>query len=137
MAVTTVATGNQVQQWSSKFYKEYVRDSLFAPYMGSGINSIIQVKTELTKKAGNTVSFPLVTRLTNDGITGDNTLEGNEEPLDNYNHDITVDQVRNAVVIGKMEKRSTVINMPVAAKDALRMWIMEDLRDDKIGRAHV
>lgn len=132
MAVTTVVSANQVQQWEDKFFAEYVRDSLFAPYMGTDENAIIQVKEDLTQKAGKTINVPLVTRLTNAGVTGDNTLEGNEEALGNYNHALNIDQLRNGVVVGKMEQKHTVIDLLEAARTMLKMWIMDDLRDDVI-----
>lgn len=130
MAATVIASGNQVTQFRQKFFAEYVRESLFAPYMGDDINSIIQIVEELSSKAGKIVSVPLVTRLTNAGVTGDNTLEGNEEQLGNYNHNIDVDQIRNAVVIGKMAQQSTEIDCLEAARAMLKLWIMNDLRDD-------
>jgi N4-gp56 family major capsid protein len=130
MAVTTVASGNQVTQWTKKFISEYVRDSIFARFMGTSENDIIQIKKELQKQPGNIISIPLIGKLTNAGVTGDNTLEGNEESLNNYNHDITVDQVRNAVVVGRMANRSTAVDILEAARIALKLWVMDDMRDD-------
>jgi N4-gp56 family major capsid protein len=132
MAQTTIASGNQVTQWRKKFFAEYVRDTIFSPYFGTNENSIIQIIEDLTSKAGKIVSLPLVTRLTNAGVTGDNTLAGNEEALGNYNHDINIDQIRNAVVIGKMEQQSTEIDCLEAARTMLKLWIMDDLRDSII-----
>lgn len=130
MAATTIASGNQVTNFRKKFFAEYVRDSLFGPYMGTDENSIIQLVEDLESSAGKIVSCPLVTRLTNAGVSGDNTLEGNEESLNNYNHDINVDQVRNAVKIGKMAQQSTEIDILQAARMMLKLWAMDDLRAD-------
>lgn len=132
MAVTTVVSANQVSQWKRKFFEEYVRESLFAPYMGTDENSIIQLVEDLTQKAGKTINVPLVTKLTNAGVSGDNTLEGNEEALGNYNHAINIEQLRNGVVVGKMEQQHTVIDLLDAARTMLKLWIMDDLRDDVI-----
>lgn len=130
MAATTVASANQVSQWEDRFFTEYVRDSLFAPYYGTDINAIIQIVEKLGTMAGKTVTVSLVARLTNTGVTGDNTLEGNEEALSNYGHAINVDQIRNAVLVGKMEQKHTNIDLLDAGKMALKLWIMNDLRDD-------
>lgn len=130
MGVTTIASGNKKTEFESKFFVEWMRDSLFAPYMGESENDIIQIKKELTKKKGNTISLPLIGTMQNSGVTGDNTLEGNEEPISNWNHDIEIDQVRNAFVVGKMEARSTEIDVMKAGKVAAKMWIMDDFRDD-------
>jgi N4-gp56 family major capsid protein len=132
MADTTVASNLQQQQWEDDFYAEYTRDTLFYPYMGTDENSIIQVKEDLMTKAGKTITFQLVTRLQGSGITGDNTLEGNEEALGNYGHNVTVDQLRNAVRRGKMEQKHTNIDILEAARVMLKLWIMDDLRNDII-----
>ncbi len=130
MATTTVASGNQVTQWAAKFFAEFVRDSQFARYMGSTENDVIQIKMDLQSKPGKILSLPLVTRLTNSGVSGDNTLEGNEESLGNYNHDINIEQIRNAVKVGKMAQKETAINILEAARTMLKLWCLDDLRDD-------
>jgi N4-gp56 family major capsid protein len=130
MANTTVVSANQVLAWEDKFFAEYVRDSLFAPYMGTDENSIIQVSEKLGEGAGKTVTVSLVSRLTGTGVTGDNTLMDNEEALSNYGHALTIEQLRNGVRVGKMEQKHTVIDLLDAAKTMLKMWIMDDLRTD-------
>ena len=134
MADTTVATANRVQQWADDEFYEYVRGNLFKPYMGKGENSIIQVKEELTKQSGDRITFSLVSRLTGNGVTNDATLEGNEEALDNFGHLVTVNQLRNGVVVGAYEKIRTKIDLLNAAKIMLRVWNMEQLRDLFIAR---
>jgi N4-gp56 family major capsid protein len=129
MAATQVATANKVTQFRKKFFKEYVRESLFGAYYGTDENAIIQLVEDLGTEAGKTVSCPLITRLTNAGPTGDDTLEGNEEALGNYAHEINIDQVRNGVRVGKMEQKATVIDLLEAGRTMLKMWIMDDLRD--------
>lgn len=134
MADTTVSSDNRVQQWADDEFYEYVRMNPFKPLMGKGENSPIQVKEELTKDAGDRITISLVTRLTGSGVTGDNTLEGNEEALGNYGHRITVDQLRHGVVVGEHEKIKTKIDLLNAARVMLRLWNMEQLRDLFIAR---
>ena len=134
MADTSVASANRVQQWADDEFYEYVRMNPLKSLMGSDVNSPIQVKEELTKEAGDRITFSLVTRLTGSGVTGDNTLEGNEEALGNYGHQVTVDQLRNGVVVGQFEKIKTKIDLLEAAKIMLRLWNMEKLRDLFIAR---
>jgi N4-gp56 family major capsid protein len=114
--------------------REYVRMNPLKPLMGKTANDVIQVKEELTKEAGDRITFSLVTRLTGAGVTGDNTLEGNEEALGNYGHQVSVDQIRHGVVVGSFEKIKAKIDLLEAAKDMLRMWNMEKLRDLFIAR---
>lgn len=97
--------------------------------MGEDENSIIQVKTQLTDNAGLIINVPLVTRLTSTGVTGDNTLEGNEEAMLNYNHALNIAQIRNAISFGVQEQQSTAIDLMKAGRQMLKLWIMDDLRD--------
>jgi len=134
MSDTTVASANSVQRWADDEFYTYVRGNLFKPYMGKSENSIIQVKEELTKESGDKITFSLVTKLSGAGVTNDATLEGNEEALGNYGHQVTVNQLRNGVVVGRYEKIKTKIDLLNAAKIMLRVWNMEQLRDLFIAR---
>ncbi len=129
MTATTVSSANRVQQWADDEFYEYVRMNPLKSLMGTGPDAAIQVKEELTKEAGDRITFSLVTRLTGAGVTGDNELQGNEEALGNYGHQVTVGQLRNGVVVGQFEKIKTKIDLLEAAKKMLRLWNMEQLRD--------
>lgn len=131
MASTTLATASQVQKWDAQFMAEYVRDTGFKPYMSRGSNSVICAKYELAS-GGKTVNMPLVTRLTGNGVTGSSALEGNEEALGNYNHSISIDWKRNAVLITKDQAHYTEMDLRRAARDQLSNWAMNGLRDDII-----
>jgi N4-gp56 family major capsid protein len=132
MTVSTFASANKVAQWSKDFHIEWNRDNQFARYTSTKPTSPIQLKEELTKAAGETVTVSLVTRLTGSGVTGDNTLEGNEEAIGNYGHQITVNQVRNAIAVGKMEQQKGIIDLLDAARPLLKSWRMNMRRTDII-----
>jgi N4-gp56 family major capsid protein len=132
MPNTTVAAANVVDQWSERFQYEYVRDMQFSHYLGKTENAPFQVIEDLEKKPGDEVTVSLITRLTNSGVTGDNTLEGQEEALGNYGHKIAVDQLRNAVAVGVMEQQKTHIELLDAAKTMLKNWAMDKMRDEII-----
>lgn len=129
MADTTVNSVNRVEQWADDEFREYVRQNPLKFLMGTSENSPIQVKEELTKQRGDKITFSLVTRLTGAGVEDDATLEGNEEALGNYGHQVTVHQLRHGVVVGAFEKIKTKIDLLEAAKAMLRIWNMEKLRD--------
>jgi len=96
--------------------------------MGTSPNSPIQVNKDLTKKKGDSITFNLVAKLSGNGQTGDNTLEGNEEALNVYTQAVEIDQIRNAVKLeGRMTEKRAAINMRNAAKWALQEWIAEHL----------
>lgn len=134
MADTTVHSTNRVEQWADDEFFEYVRANPLKFLMGKGENSPIQVKEELTKQAGDKITFSLVRRLTGAGVADDATLQGNEEALAQFGHQVTVHQIRNGVVVGNFEKIKTKIDLLDAAKTMLRLWNMEQLRDLCIAR---
>ena len=129
MADSAVATGLRVQQWDDEFFREYIHDGRFKALMGQGETSIIQVKEDLSKKAGDSVTYALVNRLTNAAVTGTNTLEGNEEDLTSRSFRVYVDKRRNAVRVPEMEEQKSAISLRGAARPMLMDWIMEDTRD--------
>lgn len=131
MASTTLSWASRVQKWDAQFLAEYVRDTGFRPYMSRGSNSVIMAKYELTS-GGKSVNMPLVTRLTGSGVTGNSALEGNEEALGNYNQKISIDWLRNGVLITKDQAHYTEMDLRRAARDQLNNWAMSRLRDDII-----
>ncbi len=132
MANTSAATGLTVQQWDAEFYMEALNASIFKPFHGTATNSVIQVKEDLSKKPGDSVTYSLVNKLSGGGVTGSNTLEGNEESLVSRSLRVIIDQKRNAVVVPVLEDQFSSIPLRMAAKDALLDWSMELNRDDTI-----
>ena len=129
MADTTPATGLVVQQWEDKFFSEYLHDGGFKSLMGTNENAVIQVKEDLTKKSGDSITIALVNRLTNAAVTGTSTLEGNEEDMASRSMRIYVDKRRNAVRIAEMSEQKSAIPLRNAARATLLDWAMEDTRD--------
>jgi N4-gp56 family major capsid protein len=129
MTDTTAATGLVVQQWEDKFFSEYLHDGGFKPLMGTGENAVIQVKEDLTKKAGDSITIALVNRLNNAAVTGSSTLEGSEEDLVSRSMRIYVDKRRNAVRVSEMNEQKSAISLRQAARPTLLDWMMEDTRD--------
>lgn len=132
MAFTTVNAANVEELWDAQFFKEYVRANRFKRYMGTTPNSVIQLREDLTKKAGDGITIPLITKLSGAGVTGNGLLEGNEEALGNYGHKIEVATRRNAVAVTDNDQQFTGIQLRDAAKEMLKLWCMERLRTDVI-----
>lgn len=132
MANTTAATGLTPQQWDDKFYKEYLEENRFKREMGTSPNNIIQLKSDLTKKKGDSLTYALINRLTGAGVTGSSTLEGNEEAMESRSFKLTVDKIRNAVVVPEIEEQYSSIGLRNASKEVLKDWMMEKTRDDII-----
>ena len=132
MTNTTAATGLTVQQWDDKAFKESLNANIFKPFVGTNTNSVIQVNEDLTKKKGNKFTFALRNKLTGAGVTGNSTLEGNEEALSTRSFFIEVDQYRNAVLVPVLEEQKSAIPLRNEARDALIDWKMEKDRDKYI-----
>ncbi len=128
MADTVAATGLTVQQWDDQFFREYIQDR-FKELKGTGETSIIQMKEDLSKKPGDSLTYALVNRLTNQATTGTNTLEGNEEDLVSRSMRVYVDKRRNAVRIPEMAEQRSAISLRNAARPTLLDWAMEDTRE--------
>jgi len=129
MAETTAAAGLTVQQWDDKFFVEHVQGNRFAGEMGTSENSIIQVNEDLTKKAGESITFALVNRLTGTGVVNGATLEGNEEDLDSRSYKLTIKERAHAVRSNRWENQISAIDLRKAAKMSLKTWSMESTRD--------
>jgi len=129
---TTTDTTNEVARFSKKFLSEYVRQLQFSDVMGKSENHIIQIRDEPMSGAGSSISIPMVGRLTNAGVTGGATLEGSEEALDNWGHQIDIDDLANGVRWTKWEQQKTEIDYMMASRAQLKNWAMERLRDDII-----
>ena len=129
MAETSAAAGLTVQQWDDQFFVEHLAENRFAREMGKDENSIIQVKEDLTKKAGESVTFGLVNALSGAGVTNGATLEGNEEELDSRSFKLTIAERANGVRSNKWQSQISSIDLRKAAKVALKDWSMENTRD--------
>ncbi len=131
MAITYTASAARVQAWDDDFWTEYIRESRWKPYMGTSENSIIQVKERGSGnwRRGDRFTYNFVGKLKNSGVTGSNMMEGNEEALDQKAFLLSVDKIRNAVLIPELEEIKNAIDLRDAARETLKTWISTDLRD--------
>ena len=130
MAVTTIQSNNKLILFKKEITREYVRQNLFSPYVGSNMTAIIRIINDL-KKGGEQINIPLVARLKNNPIaTG--TLVGNEENIDNYGDRGWIDWARNAVKIPVSEEQKSSIDLFASARPLLEDWGKELQRDEII-----
>jgi N4-gp56 family major capsid protein len=109
--------------WSKKLAIEALRATWIYKFMGDDDNSLLQVKNELTKTAGDTITYGLRMQLQADGVLGDATLEGDEEALTLYSDAIIINQLRNAVkVTGRMTQQRSLYDLRNECFGALRDW---------------
>ena len=130
MAVTTVSVNNKLIVFRKEVAREYIRQNLFSPYIGSEMTAIIRVINDL-KNGGEQINIPLIARLKGQPIaTG--TLVGNEESIDNYGDRAWIDWARNAVKIPKSEEQKSSIDLFGQARPLLEDWGKELQRDEII-----
>lgn len=128
MATTSYGVNNAlaVKLWSKKLAVEALKECYVGKFIGTGSNSLIQVKTETSKGPGDKVTFGLRMQLTGAGIQGDNTLEGSEEALATYSDAVVIDQLRNAVRSGgRMSDQRVPFSVREEAYAGLKDWWMD------------
>lgn len=134
MAVGTVPSGLTVQQWDERYFTQYLNNNWFKRFMGTGTGKMIQVKEDLTKKPGDSVTFTLINRLTGTATDQSGTLEGNEEAAKLRSYKLSINEYSHAVRMKKFEAQKTAIDLRQAYRDVLMDWNME-LDRDKIIKA--
>src|ERR1700761_1850338 len=132
MATAVTAVNNKLIKYRKEVYREYVRENLYSPYMGTSMNAIIRVITDLDKggkMGGEQINIPLRARLNSAGV-GVGTLRGNEEALDNQGTRFWIDWARNAVTVNNAEENKSSIDLWGEIKPALVDWGQEKQRDE-------
>lgn len=114
-----------VKIWSKNLtvaMREYLE---IAPLFGEGPNSIIQVKSETKKGAGDRVTFGLRARMTGDGITENEVAEGNGESLTLYSDSLVINElghVASSKSENTIDAQRVPFNLREECKDSLAEW---------------
>lgn len=112
-----------VKRWSNELMKEALKETFLLQFAGTDSNSLVQIKTEVNKAAGDRITFGIRHQLSGGGIAGDDTLEGNEEALETYTQNVSIDQLRHAVRSkGKMSEQRVPFSVRNEARDGLADW---------------
>jgi N4-gp56 family major capsid protein len=117
-----------VKVWAKKLFHDTIGSTFVGKFTGKSDSSLIQLKTDLNKDAGDRITVGLRPLLTGAGIQGDNTLEGNEEALSTYADNTFIDQLRHAVrSAGKMSEQRVPFSVREEARAGLTDWWAERL----------
>lgn len=109
--------------WAKRLAIETLHATEADRLVGEGPDSIVQVRDELNKTAGDRITIGLRAQLTGDGQIGGATLEGNEEELNLYSDDLYIDNQRHAVAIkGVMSQQRVLFDLRTEAKSGLSDW---------------
>ena len=123
-APTQVPDDLVIRHWARQLWKSGINESYFSKFMGRDSNSIIHIKEELTKSAGDTIIIPLRMPLVGAGVVGDNILEGNEEALSFRDFAVPLAYVRHATRLkGEFEEKKTQIDLRRESRNAISDWL--------------
>jgi N4-gp56 family major capsid protein len=125
MAVSEWPTGHAlaVEHFQRELDKEALKRTSVLQFMGTDSNSLLQIKEGPNKDAGDRVTCGLRMQLDGAGVSGDDTLEGQEEALTVYNDTIYVDQLRHAVrSAGRASEQRVPFSTRMEALDGLADW---------------
>lgn len=128
MAATSYGVNHPLAQklWAKKLFHDTIGETFVGKFTGTSDNSLIQLRTETKKDAGDRVTVGLRVLLTGSGIQGDSTLEGNEEALSTYSDNVFIDQLRHAVrSSGKMSEQRVPFEVREEARMGLTDWWTE------------
>ena len=114
--------------WALDTWESGLHKAFFDKFTGNSPESVIQIRTELSKDDGDTINIPLLMPLTGDGVSGDDWLEGNEEAMIYRDFKVTINQLRHAVRLkGKMEEQRVSLDLRRDAKVALANWLADKI----------
>lgn len=127
MATTAfgVSDALAVKLWSRMLSVAERESANISALMGEDDNSIIQIKTETRKGAGDKVTFALRAVLTGDGITENETAEGNGEALTTYSDSVTLNELGHVVGVKSehtIDAQRVPFNLRSNAKNGLGEW---------------
>jgi len=120
----TTADALTAQTWAKKWWIEAKTDSYFYGhgFVGGGVDNIIVEFAELEQNQGYQHTYGQVRELGGAGVSGDSTMEGNEDVPDVFDDNITINQKRNAVrSAGKLSEQ-------YPSDKAVRSWSQELLK---------
>jgi len=117
-----VNANEAVKLWSRKLAREALKKTYAKKFMGSGSDSMIQIKNETNKTEGDRIRVTLRMQLTGDGVQGDNTQEGEEEALTTHTDDFVINQLRHALRSGG---KMTEQRIPFSIRDEAMMGLSD------------
>lgn len=115
--------------WDEQLFRDAYKDAYFSKMMG-GTDSAIHEKTQLEKEKGDRVRFGIVMRGTGTGVTEGQTLEGQEDSLTTYVHDLSLTQWRYAVRDdGAMSRQRAMFSISDESRSQIKGRLSEKIDD--------
>jgi N4-gp56 family major capsid protein len=115
-----------LKHWSRDLMKEALKKTYALQFMSTGKDALCTIKTETQRDKGDRIRVGIRAQLNGAGVSGDDTLEGNEESLETFYQDVVIDQLRHAVRSGgKMSEQRVPFSVRAEARDGLADWWAE------------
>jgi len=91
------AHGSTIERWEAEIMYEWLRQSFWSRFMGDSENAVIQMKSDLTKAAGDALTVQIASEVQGGVVTGSTKVQGNEGRMDFYAQRMVVDNDNVAV----------------------------------------
>ena len=124
-----------VQKWRRNVFRDYQRNNLFSEFIGNGNSAVIHRINEL-KDEGEEITIPLFMLPPAGGVSGEQTLVGNEHDLKHFGWKVRIDWWRDAILLNKKQQRRSVVDQMEEVRPALTQLAANKLRDDVIRGFH-
>lgn len=131
MAQLTFDTTNALTNkfWSKKAEMDTLQQLYFSQLVGKGSDAIIQVKNDLTKNAGDKMTFALRGLLSGQGKGEGGVLFGNEEKITYSPDSLIINELRHATEVpgdnGNINKQRVPYDLMNDGTTALSDWFAE------------
>ena len=118
------------KKWAKDLFHVMLPAVEFNDLIGSGTDSVIQMRTELGKGEGDQITFAIRRQLLGEGIVGTDTGEGNEEKIRFKDFAMTIEELNHAIDTGgRMEEQRVPYDLMSEGKDALSDWWADKLSE--------
>jgi N4-gp56 family major capsid protein len=118
-----------VRLWSQSLSLEAVKDMYFSKFIGESLDSMLVLKTDLAKGAGESITVGLRMKLTKPGVEGDADIDAGtngREGMTFFDDRIGIDTLSMGTSsAGKMSEQRVPYNIRKQGMDALRIWWSE------------
>lgn len=99
-----VNAAETVKLWSNRLMTTAIQRTVAWKLCHIGLKpgseqNVVQLLDDTQKKQGDRIRITLLAKLSGNGVLGDQDISGNEENINTYTDDVTIDQLRNAVLI--------------------------------------
>lgn len=114
-----------VKLWSKALDHEALKFTDIGPLIGRSPNSIIHLKTETSKGAGDRITYGIRMQLSGAGFTENQLAEGNGESLTTYSDNIFINELGHVVGVkseNSIDQQRVPFNLRSEARDGLADW---------------